>query len=672
MWPQMTNLLAPWQWAVLAVVPPAIVALYFLKLKRAPLEVPSTYLWRKSIEDLHVNSLWQRLRRSILLLLQLLLLLIILLALLNFSWRGESRGEQRTIYLIDNSASMQTRDVDGGQRTRLEEAKRRVADAIDTMQSGDAAMIISFSDTAQVVQQYTGNRPELRRQLKSIQPTNHSTSIIDALRLAAGLANPGRTSDDPNDLAAADAVPAELRVFSDFRFSTVSDFALGNLEPKLDLIGQEDTGNVAIVNFSTRRHEDRPDMIHTFARIQRYAQEDSEEESADDETTVRVELLLDGSLIDAAELSIKKNEFGQVEFTREDIEVGVLELRVDSKDTLALDDRAWAVINRPERRRVLFVSKGNEPIERAFSSESADKLARIELAQPEHLESEDYKKDSESGLYDLIIFDECAPQKMPPSNTLFINALPPDGRWKRGDDIADGEVQVIDTEKTHPLMKLPDLGDVDIYRAFNVERPSGGVDLIDSAAGSIFSIAPRDGYEDAVLGFSLGLFREDGELYPNTNWRNSRSFPVFWRDVLAYLGGTEARGSSSNVSPGDTYQLRGELQSGEVKIIDPAEKSSTVSRNRQNLYEFTDTQQLGVYQVWSDDQLIQLFAVNLFDRDESDNRTRPEEKVRLGLTELAVGTSWQPARRELWKWLALLGLVVLLVEWYIYNRRVYL
>ena len=45
-----------WQWLILAAVPPAIVALYFLKLKRRPMEVPSTYLWHKSIEDLHVNT----------------------------------------------------------------------------------------------------------------------------------------------------------------------------------------------------------------------------------------------------------------------------------------------------------------------------------------------------------------------------------------------------------------------------------------------------------------------------------------------------------------------------------------------------------------------------------------------------------------------------------------
>ncbi len=73
------NTLVWWQWGLLALVPPAIIALYFLKLRRQPLAVPSTYLWSRTIEDLHVNSLWQRLRQS--LLLQLQLLQIVLLAI---------------------------------------------------------------------------------------------------------------------------------------------------------------------------------------------------------------------------------------------------------------------------------------------------------------------------------------------------------------------------------------------------------------------------------------------------------------------------------------------------------------------------------------------------------------------------------------------------------------
>ena len=70
-------------WVILGSIPPLILTLYFLKLRRTPLEVPSTYLWTKTIEDLHVNSIWQRLRNSLLLLLQILLVLLLILACLG-------------------------------------------------------------------------------------------------------------------------------------------------------------------------------------------------------------------------------------------------------------------------------------------------------------------------------------------------------------------------------------------------------------------------------------------------------------------------------------------------------------------------------------------------------------------------------------------------------------
>ncbi len=115
------NMLNWWQWSLLAAVPPAIVLLYFLKLKRQPLEVPSTFLWHKSIEDLHVNSIWQRLRTSILLLLQILLIVVAILALLRPGWRGSKLSGDRFVFLIDNSASMSSTDINP---TRLDEAKR--------------------------------------------------------------------------------------------------------------------------------------------------------------------------------------------------------------------------------------------------------------------------------------------------------------------------------------------------------------------------------------------------------------------------------------------------------------------------------------------------------------------------------------------------------------------
>src|SRR5487761_1703267 len=145
----LTSMLSPLQWSLLAAVPPAIVLLYFLKLKRQPLEVPSTYLWHRSIEDLHVNSIWQRLRQSLLLFLQLLLIALVMFTLLKPSWNSSRLSGGHYIFLIDNSASMGATDIEP---TRLDAAKQRTLSLIDEMKSGDAAMVISFADSAHVEQ----------------------------------------------------------------------------------------------------------------------------------------------------------------------------------------------------------------------------------------------------------------------------------------------------------------------------------------------------------------------------------------------------------------------------------------------------------------------------------------------------------------------------------------
>ena len=227
MLPELSNMLSWWQWAILAAVPPAIVLLYFLKLKRRPLEVPSTYLWHKSVEDLHVNSIWQRLRNNLLLYLQLAVVLLIVLAVLRPSWQALRLSGSRLVLLIDNSASMQATDV---KPSRLEEAKRRVGELIDQMHSGDSAMLISFSDTARVEQNFTDNRQQLREALAAIKPSQHSTNLSEALKLAAGLVNPGQANENSTDIRVAGT---KLFIFSDGRFPRGPELRTG--QPRADL-----------------------------------------------------------------------------------------------------------------------------------------------------------------------------------------------------------------------------------------------------------------------------------------------------------------------------------------------------------------------------------------------------------------------------------------------------
>ncbi len=527
--------LSAWQWALLLAVPPVIVALYFLKLRRQSLEVPSTFLWHKSIEDLHVNSLWQRIRQSLLLYLQLLLVALLIFALLRPGWRGGQLAGGRYIFLIDNSASMNATDV---APSRLAEAKRQTLKIIDEMHGGDQAMVIGFSDVARVEQGWTNYRNDLRRAVENIQPTHRTTSIDEALRAAAGLANPPRTTEENQPQALA----AKVFIFSDGKFPPVEGFSLGNLEPVFMPIGQADVENVGIVAFSVRRNEERERRLEAFGSIQNFGQKAA---------SVPVDLLLDGNTIDTSQVQIKPGETAGVSFHLPDIDAGVLQLRLTQPDALADDDRAWAAVNASRRPKVLLVTPGDEALELALATGRAGEMAEISKAKPDVLKTKEHQRAAASGAFNLIIYDRCQPEQMPRANTFFIGAAPPqdskatlnkpasdssptatpaatdktttEKRWSLGE--ATSYPQIIDSDRTHPLMQWLDMDDVDIVSAQPVSFPPGGTRLLDSNKGTLLAIAPREGFEDAVLGFDLYTTDQNGDANAQHQLANLSQLP---------------------------------------------------------------------------------------------------------------------------------------------------
>ena len=661
---RLSSTLSWWQWAILAAIPPAIILLYFLKLKRRPIEVPSTYLWLKSIEDLHVNSIWQRLRNNLLLYLQLLLLLLAVLALLRPSFQGRKLLGNRSIFLVDTSASMQATDVG---RSRLDEAKARVHDLIDDMQTGDVAMIISFADTAKVEQPFTDDRRRLRQVLDAIVPTERPTALAEALRVASGLANPGRSGEkeNPADVPVSDAMPADLYVFSDGRFGAVGGFSLGNLNPVFVPIGQADAANVAVAAFATKRGDMPQGQLQAFGRIANYGPA---------EVTVLVELLLNGKSIDADRQTIPAGDGRGVTFDLEDLESGVLQLQITEKDSLAVDNQAWTIINPPRHANVLLVTPGNGPLERVVQTKLVAEIARAQIERPDFLKTPKYQQLSGGG-YDLIIFDRCKPERMPQCNTFFIGELPPETGWKAKE--AFNVPRIIDVDKGHPLMDWLDLGDVHILTGTPLVPPSGGKVLVDADGGPMLAIAPRETYEDAVLGFALVDTRpgKDGKpgTFENTNWHvaPAMSFPAFIVNLVDYLGGGLKAKAQEGGRPGKPVPLEAPRGKEVLEIRTPAGEKIAAPTGSTGVATFTATEQQGVYEVLSGGKPLSRFAVNLFDAEESRIAIEENPKLKIGYVDVEARRDWHTARKDLWKLLLLGGLAVLGLEWYIYNRRVY-
>ncbi|QDU57699.1 vWA domain-containing protein [Aeoliella mucimassa] len=709
------NALEPlWLWGLMALLPLAVLALYFLKLKRDPVEVPSTYLWKKSIEDLHVNSLWQKLRRSLLLFLQLLLLALAILALLRPGWEGQELQGQRMIFAIDNSASMGSADVKDAE-SRLAEAKKQTIALIEQMQSDMAAMVISFNNEARVMQGFTSNRRKLREAVEKIELTSRPTNLLGALQLADGLANPGQVIEPESNVAIdiSDGEKTTLYIFSDGRFSEVKGFSLGNLQPQFFVpLGTREANNLAITAFSTRRSESRPDERQAFIQVSNF--------STDEQTSV-VELSHNGTFLDAQEVTVPSGEARGVTFALAGVESGKLEAKLSStalkamSDALAIDNKAYAAVNDTSAGRVLLVTPGNKVLMTALSTERIKRYADVEIATPDTLKTKEHQELAASGAYDLIIYDQCAPEeRMPRSNTLFFGSVPP--TWYASTKAPAAEEEsppaetdaaaestepapeapaeqptptvervalpaIIDQSREHPLMAYVELGDFRINGSNIVPPPKGGQVLVESTQGPLVSIAPREGFEDAVIGFELTV-NKDGSEYINADWYRRYSFPTFLLNAFGYFVNQGQEGSDRTNLPGQALALRTKSLAEKLTVKGPDNRETVVERNADGSYLFHDTEQPGYYEILDAGKVESRFAVNLFDGQESnvklavmgdDDATDNIESVAsLQIGHVEVKGTQQPARKEIWRPLLLLAIILLLVEWYIYNRRVYL
>ncbi|MEO6785264.1 MAG: BatA and WFA domain-containing protein [Chthoniobacteraceae bacterium] len=197
-----TALSSAWLFALL--IP--LVVFYFLKLKRPRQIIPSLVLWRQVLSDQRVNSPFQRFRRNLLLLLQILLLTLLALAAMQPLLRREAKRSARLPILVDVSASMGALDKAGG-RSRLDEAKRRLIERIESLPPDQELCLVAFAKSARKLTGFTNNRTELRDAVRALEAEDVPGDLEEALRLAQALA---RTSPFDRVLVLTDAnLPAK-------------------------------------------------------------------------------------------------------------------------------------------------------------------------------------------------------------------------------------------------------------------------------------------------------------------------------------------------------------------------------------------------------------------------------------------------------------------------------
>ena len=107
-----------------------VLLMYMLRLRRRPVLVSSTMLWKRAVRDMEGNVPWQKLSPTLLLFVHLLIVLLLALAIARPVMDTDLADGQRVALVIDTSASMAA-VVDG--ESALEVAKRDARERVRSL-----------------------------------------------------------------------------------------------------------------------------------------------------------------------------------------------------------------------------------------------------------------------------------------------------------------------------------------------------------------------------------------------------------------------------------------------------------------------------------------------------------------------------------------------------------
>ena len=557
---------------VLAAVVPPLLALYFLRLRRTRRVIPSTLLWKRSVEDLRANAPFQRLRPTLLLLLQLLLLALLAIALMQPRFDGGERRDGRTVLLIDNSASMNVLDGDEtGNQSRLEFAKASAIERIEALHgggifSGSAAeiMVVAFNDVAEIRTPFTDSRQAAIAAVEGIEPTDGRSFVGGGLQLARAFL----TVIDPDRQTGPVAAPAALELWSDGRITDLGDQVLRAGETiDYHRVGSMETENIGIASIAAQRPYDALGQVQVFVAIENPNEAGVNALKSLTMSGVRARAKAavasagDGTSTTSRKVEIppsqKKPGLGQVagrkqfSFAPFDQERdAIIEVLVLGEDGQPIDDVAALIVPPAKRLRVAVVDAESFVLRSILEGMNLKSLDLLDLA--------DYEQLAERGgldAYDVIVLDDAAVKTMPPGRYLSFGRTPPIEGVTEFGNLATGVI-VRRSSEDHPILRYVNLDELYISSMHKVTTGPGVTTLVESGDGALVVALDRGPVQMIHVTFDP----------LDSNWPYLRSFVNFVPNAVEYLGGLGEALATTGIAPGEPIVTRLPDQAKEIRI----------------------------------------------------------------------------------------------------------
>lgn len=613
-----------------------IVVMYILKLKRKDVIVSSTFLWRQVIRDVQANAPFQKLRRNLLLLLQLIIASLIIFALARPFFTASGLGGRNIVLIIDTSASMQATDV---KPSRLEVARRKAYDLINALRPGDMMMLLSASSRPEALTGFTNERTELRRALDGMKAHDTPTNMRDALNLAADLVASRNSGDS-----------GEIMLISDGGFETqesgsgtpgaelqytLSNLNLGKTHVDFFPVGAgHDNVGITAVDFRRNLGTEQK-SVQLLVVTHNY--------SASEQKFVE-EIYAEKELVEAHEITLPPNgEDTQPYDIPEPEKATPMQIKLDVKDDLAADNQASLILKPRKTLKVLMVGKENLFLEDALKVDPGIDLSKTATY-------------SSGKGYDVVVFDDTAPAKLPEGNYLFIHCTSDQAPVR-----VDGSVENVtaaDWERDDPVLRYVDFG-TDIFGSALKAEPTGwGRQLAVAESGSLIVAGEKNKMRAVFVGFDL----------MQTRFMLNVSFPILISDSVRWLGTGNDDSEMGQIHTGDPIAIPSPPGSGKLTVTRPDGSKREVMTGEQGGAIFAETDLAGLYNA-DGPNFHYPFAANLASATESD--ITPHKSLTITDNPTASAGHRVKTPVALMPLLALLALIILCVEWWAFHRRVY-
>jgi Ca-activated chloride channel family protein len=699
----------------------AVIA-YILKMRRRRFEVPFSALWRRVLEQRDANALWKQLKRWMSLLIALLVLGLILAAALDPTLGGAPRDARSVVVLIDASASMKASDGadsdDAPAIPRMEAAKRRARELVDSMGGSDVAMIMRVDGQATPLSRFTSDAPRLRKVIDEIKPSDAPADLTRALGAAAdalrdrknplivivsdgafpeaqlGLATWGEPpaaagSGSATPTPAADGSAASSK--PSWQDKNLAAVDLTGIDVRYLPVGRR-TDNVGIVAFNVRRYVANKAAYEVLIEIENFSDIPAKRQLALYNGTTAVDVrpidLAPGQRLRQIYKELPGSDDSRLRASLRPVEVAAGGL--GGADPFALDDEAYALLPARRKQKVLMVipdtvscppgvavgAPGCESTQGNLFLEGALMIDEDNI-EPWRVTPEEFEaKPAMAADYDAVVFDEYTPKELPPPPTslIFFHPTGPSSPFA-----IRGEVQkprVTEIEEAHPVMRWVGLSDVyiDKSNAFAIDRAKGETYLALSVRDPIIAAKREGGRKMVAFGFSLpGPGRDSATDLPLRV-----AFPLLLINCFDWFAGDEGDLMTTYVTgTRQRIPLDGVIGSTEAEVVNPDTSlgKAPIVDGVATFY----TQQVGFHElrvrapaeVAADAPVIAAMnvAANLGNPTESD--IAPSTVLTLAGKELQAPEAFAVTRtKKLWIYAALLVVLILLVEWATYHRRI--